>query len=261
MRVILFDVCTQRVHQYTDGVRNRRVEELSSKKNEGEIDFETPPNDSHYSSGVATSDTTIVCGTAAFGRRGETKETKGILKNSRGRKMSFLLKIKQDMYFPREPPTSYPVTKTFVPDESALLVPSIFCLKLEKSASMSSCDSTVALSTCYASDESQQEVTRATTIVVPISLNPYGSDDVCPKSKRLKKRRKRTAAAAAVGGMTVGGLILGPLGCIMGATVGASAANKACKAKEKRSQRKYEQRNFQNGVIRSMVGRQCGVYC
>jgi hypothetical protein len=90
-------------------------------------------------------------------------------------------------------------------------------------------------------------------IHVPRSSNPFGADAVHPKKKSMKKQRKQRTAAGAVGGMVVGGLTLGPAGVFFGAAAGAVATNKICKARERRAQRKYEQRNFQQAAERSTV--------
>ena len=47
------------------------------------------------------------------------------------------------------------------------------------------------------------------------------------------------------------GVALGPLGVFVGGAVGGVAAKQVCKAGERRAQRKYEQRSFQNAAIRS----------
>jgi hypothetical protein len=85
-------------------------------------------------------------------------------------------------------------------------------------------------------------------IRVPRSNNPHGADAVHPKKKTMKKQRKRRTAAGAVAGMAVGGLVLGPVGVFVGGAAGGVAANKIHKCRERRAQRKYEQKSFQQAA-------------
>jgi hypothetical protein len=74
-----------------------------------------------------------------------------------------------------------------------------------------------------------------------------------PDRRKMKKQRARRTAGGALGGCIVGGLVLGPLGIIVGAPVGAYTTNKICKKAERRAQRKFEHKNFEKIASTSLV--------
>lgn len=136
----------------------------------------------------------------------------------------------------------------------------------DESALFSTGQRTPPRMSAFSHESSPQQATMTTTLTVlpgrftairkirvPRSTNPHGADAVLPEKKTLKKQRKRRMAAGTVGGMVVGGLVLGPGGVFVGAAVGGVAANKICKTRERRAQRKYEQENFQSAASRSLV--------
>ena len=69
----------------------------------------------------------------------------------------------------------------------------------------------------------------------------------------MKKQRKHRTAAGTVGGMVVGGLVLGPVGVIVGGAAGGVATNRLHKAGERHLQRKYEKQCFQKAATKSRV--------
>jgi hypothetical protein len=89
---------------------------------------------------------------------------------------------------------------------------------------------------------------RSHNIVVPQSHNPSGSDAVHPNRYGMKQARKVKTATGATGGAIIGGVLFGPawpLGMVVGGAAGGVAAKQISKAGERRAQRKYEKRNFQ----------------
>jgi hypothetical protein len=76
-----------------------------------------------------------------------------------------------------------------------------------------------------------------------------------PKKDKRKATRKMKTAAGAVGGAVVGGLVLGPVGVVLGAGGAAVATNKVAKARDKRKQQDFEQKNFQAGASRSATAK------
>ena len=90
-------------------------------------------------------------------------------------------------------------------------------------------------------------------IPVPQSRNPSGSDAVHPNRKQMKQDRKGKIAVSATGGAIVGGILFGPawpLGVVVGGAAGAVCSKQLCKAGERRAQRKYEQKNFQQFAVK-----------
>eukprot|EP00980_Cylindrotheca_fusiformis_P028592 scaffold22613_cov126-Cylindrotheca_fusiformis.AAC.12 len=95
-------------------------------------------------------------------------------------------------------------------------------------------------------------------LVVPKSKNPTGSDSVHPNKQYMKSERQFTTAAAATGGALIGGIITGPVfpvGMVVGGAISGYSANKLHKQGERRAQRKWEQSNFQKGVLSSPINK------
>jgi hypothetical protein len=110
------------------------------------------------------------------------------------------------------------------------------------------------LETHFCTLELQEDGEQESAILrIPQSSNPCGADAVHPQKQTMKKQRKRKTAAGAVGGMLVGGLTLGPVGVFVGGAVGAVATNKLCKIRERRAQRRFEQRSFQQAATNSNI--------
>lgn len=126
-------------------------------------------------------------------------------------------------------------------------------------------DHAMALSLSTEDGMYQQSLYDETRIVphtpIPHSYNPSGSDAVHPKKQSMKQNRPYKTAAGAAGGAVVGGLVMAPvapLGVFLGGVAGGVATRQACKAGEKRAQRKWEQGVFQQGADVSMSRRQDG---
>jgi len=85
----------------------------------------------------------------------------------------------------------------------------------------------------------------------------YGtSEAVHPLKNHMKQARPYKTAAGAAGGAVLGGVVMAPVfpvGMMLGGVAGGMATNKACKAGEKRAQRKWEQNSFQRGTESSLV--------
>ena len=81
-----------------------------------------------------------------------------------------------------------------------------------------------------------------------------------PKKDKRKQTRKLKTATGAVGGAVVGGLILGPVGVVLGAGGGAAISNKVAKSRDKRKQSEFEQRNFQKGADHSVARQGDGAF-
>jgi hypothetical protein len=97
--------------------------------------------------------------------------------------------------------------------------------------------------TVYDYDTHEHKLVR-----VPSSHNPTGSDAVHPRRKEMKQARKIKQATAATGGAIVGGVLFGPawpIGVVAGGAVGAVAGKQISKAGERRAQRKWEKKSFQ----------------
>lgn len=120
-------------------------------------------------------------------------------------------------------------------------------------------DHAMALSLSTEDGMYQQSVYDETRIVphtpIPQSYNPSGSDAVHPKKHSMKQNRPYKTAAGAASGAVMGGLIMAPvapLGVILGGVAGGVATRQACKASEKRAQRKWEKGVFQQGADAAM---------
>lgn len=89
-------------------------------------------------------------------------------------------------------------------------------------------------------------------VPVPQSRNPSGSDAVHPARRQMKQERKGKIAVSATGGAILGGVLFGPawpLGVALGGAAGAVCSKQLCKAGERRAQRKYEQKSFQQYAV------------
>lgn len=85
------------------------------------------------------------------------------------------------------------------------------------------------------------------TTVRELYVPPGETDRAVKKRKRRrKKKRERKTVAGAMGGMITGGVILGPLGVVLGAAVGGFCSRQAAKKAEKRDQRRREQQAFRD---------------
>jgi hypothetical protein len=100
------------------------------------------------------------------------------------------------------------------------------------------------------STEQQQQLEERVSTPREGSLESYA---IHPGRRKMKTRRTRRTAGGALGGCIVGGLVLGPIGIVVGAPVGAYATNKICKKGERRAQRKFEHENFQKIASTSLV--------
>mmetsp|Transcript_6718 Transcript_6718/g.9979 ORF Transcript_6718/g.9979 Transcript_6718/m.9979 type:complete len:96 (+) Transcript_6718:167-454(+) len=78
------------------------------------------------------------------------------------------------------------------------------------------------------------------------SASTYG---IHPKKTQMKKQRRRATVSGALGGSIVGGVVLGPFGAFVGGVGGAAATQKMCKARERRRQSRFEQRQFQQQAL------------
>ena len=117
-------------------------------------------------------------------------------------------------------------------------------------------DSNDNSSTNHSSSEDQENARPSTELEEPVAPSPDGTLEsyaIHPDRRKMKKRRTRRTAGGALGGCIVGGLVLGPLGIIVGAPVGAYTTNKICKKAERRAQRKFEHKNFEKIGSTSMV--------
>lgn len=84
-------------------------------------------------------------------------------------------------------------------------------------------------------------------IVRELYVPPGETDRAVKKRKRRRrKQRERKTVAGAMGGMITGGVILGPLGVVLGAAVGGFCSRQAAKKAEKRDQRRREQQAFRD---------------
>mmetsp|Transcript_4489 Transcript_4489/g.6842 ORF Transcript_4489/g.6842 Transcript_4489/m.6842 type:complete len:169 (-) Transcript_4489:142-648(-) len=72
-----------------------------------------------------------------------------------------------------------------------------------------------------------------------------------PLRQKMKKQRQRRTVGAAVGGTIVGGIILGPVGMVVGGAGAAAASRKICKTGEKRVVRKIERQLVQKEASNS----------
>lgn len=93
---------------------------------------------------------------------------------------------------------------------------------------------------------------------VPKSRNATGSDSVHPNKDIMKSERQLTTAAAAASGAVLGAIVTGPafpVGMIVGGVISGYTANKVHKQGERRAQRKWEQSNFQHGVLNAPIFR------
>lgn len=81
-----------------------------------------------------------------------------------------------------------------------------------------------------------------------------------PKKDKRKQTRKMKTSAGAVGGAMFGGLVLGPVGVVLGAGAGASVSNKMAKSRDKRKQSEFEQKNFQRGANSSVANKGDGAF-
>ncbi|KAG7339110.1 hypothetical protein IV203_025839 [Nitzschia inconspicua] len=107
-------------------------------------------------------------------------------------------------------------------------------------------------SSAYPSTMTVYESTNEHMIPVPRSHNPSGSDAVHPRRAEMKQARKVKTAGAATGGAIVGGIIFGPawpLGVVVGGAAGAVAGKQISKAGERRAQRKWEKKSFQQYAV------------
>jgi hypothetical protein len=98
------------------------------------------------------------------------------------------------------------------------------------------------------SNHSSSSDAPSTEVEEPVAPSPVGTLEsyaIHPDRRKMKTQRTRRTAGGALGGCIVGGLVLGPLGIIVGAPVGAYTTNKICKKAERRAQRKFEHKNFE----------------
>jgi hypothetical protein len=146
-----------------------------------------------------------------------------------------LLNMKRDMFFPEQCDKRIDLMREDPP------------IGLQRSSSFHSASSSIVEEGTIVSTPS---CLSSSSMSVPRSENSYGSNDVYPK----RKERKRNTVM-----VNVGGLVSGPPGMIVGATVRRVITDKVCKAKEKRAQRRHEHRNFQNAGTHSVLTR--GEFC
>ena len=108
-------------------------------------------------------------------------------------------------------------------------------------------------------------LTTTSTRVPSSYYYPHGStgtttltttDAVHPRKMEMKQARPVKTALGTAGGVVVGGLAMAPvfpIGMLLGGVAGGVATRQACKAGEKRAQRKWEQSSFQRGTESSPV--------
>lgn len=143
--------------------------------------------------------------------------------------------MKRDMYFPQHCAATYELKNDDTPFK--ILRKSSFVS--DSSSNLE--ENTIISSSSYLSSSSN------------VSESQFGSDDVYPKGKELKKLRKRKTNILSTGGMAVGDLVGGRPGIIVDAS--GLVTNKFYKAKEKRAERKHDHRAFQNAASRSAATR------
>ena len=105
--------------------------------------------------------------------------------------------------------------------------------------------------------QDKNERKTMTTMIVPKSKNPTGSDAIIPTRSTMKMERKLKTGVGAAAGVIVGGLLTGPLfpvGMVLGGAIGGVATKEISKAGERHKQRLFETHNF-----REYAAKECKV--